>query len=253
MWKTGVCLALLSLSIPAWGSDTSDAGISPTSPIPAGTHQLIVVQAPSWSAVTATLQRYVRRGGDSWAAQGTPVDVNVGRNGMAWGRGLHSPGDAGPTKKEGDQRSPAGAFLLGSAFGYGDGLPDGAKGYPYLHLRQGISCIEDSRSKYYNQVIDPAAVTRADWSARDEMLRSDGLFRWGIVVEHNVPDALRGAGSCIFLHIWRGLGRGTAGCTAMAPEAITDLITWLNAADRPVLVQLPQPEYVRLRSGWALP
>ena len=91
-------------------------------------------------------------------------------------------------KKEGDQKSPAGAFSLGPAFGYRDALPEGAKPYPYVHVRRGISCIEDMKSKYYNQVIDPSSVTHADWSVKDEMLRPDGLFRWGVIIEQNAKD-----------------------------------------------------------------
>jgi D-alanyl-D-alanine dipeptidase len=166
---------------------------------------------------------------------------------------LQPPGEPGPTKKEGDQRSPAGTFLLGPAFGYRDVLPEGAKGYPYLHLRPGTSCIEDGHSKYYNQLVDPRTVTKADWAVRDEMFRADGLFRWGVFVQHNASETLRGAGSCIFLHIWRGSGKGTAGCTAMAPEAIEEILRWLDAMHHPVLVQLPENEYARLRSAWGLP
>lgn len=156
-------------------------------------------------------------------------------------------------KKEGDQKSPAGAFLLGQAFGYDDGLPEGAHGYPYLHIAASTSCIEDANSHYYNQVIDPATVSRADWSERDSMRRPDGLFRWGIVVAHNAGEPERGAGSCIFLHIWRGLGKGTAGCTAMPQEFVEELVRWLEPGSHPVLVQLPEAQYERLRSSWVLP
>jgi len=43
----------------------------------------------------------------------------LGRAGLAWGLGLHgNPPFPGPIKREGDGRSPAGAFELSSAFGY---------------------------------------------------------------------------------------------------------------------------------------
>jgi D-alanyl-D-alanine dipeptidase len=250
--KLGTCLAVVSIAAAAWGDDPQPTG-GDKSPIPASTRQLIVVRSESWNAVTGNLQRFERASDGAWRQIGAAANVNLGRRGMAWGRGLQSSEEPGPVKKEGDQKSPAGVFALGPAFGYRDALPDGAKQYPYVHVRRGISCIEDMKSKYYNQVIDPSSITHADWSVRDEMLRPDGLFRWGVIIEHNAKDTVRGAGSCVFLHIWKGLGKGTAGCTAMPGDTIEETLRWLDSSEHPVIVQLPESEYQRLRSAWILP
>jgi L,D-peptidoglycan transpeptidase YkuD (ErfK/YbiS/YcfS/YnhG family) len=251
--KLGTCLAVISIAAGAWGDDAQPAAEVEKSPVPVATRQLILVRSESWTAVTGSLQRYERAGDSAWRPVGAIITVNLGRRGMAWGRGLQKGDEPGPVKKEGDQKSPAGAFELGPAFGYREALPDGAKQYPYVHVRRGISCIEDMKSKYYNQVIDPSSVTHADWSVKDEMLRPDGLFRWGVIIEHNAKDTVRGAGSCVFLHIWRGLGKGTAGCTAMPGDNIEETLRWLDSSEHPVIVQLPESEYARLRSTWALP
>jgi len=252
--KLGAWLAVLSIAAQVRGSDVTTGANGSLSPIPASTRQLIVVRSAAWNAVTGALQRFERsQDGAPWKEVGPAASVNVGRSGMAWGRGLQAEEQPGPVKKEGDQKSPAGVFLLGPAFGYHESLPEGAKPYPYVHVRRGISCIEDSKSKYYNQVIDPSAITHADWSVRDEMLRADGLFRWGVIVEQNARETVRGAGSCVFLHIWKGPGKGTAGCTAMPGEIIEETLRWLDASDHPVLVQLPEAEYARLRGAWAMP
>jgi D-alanyl-D-alanine dipeptidase len=243
---------VVSIAAGAWGDDPHPASTDP-SPVPTSTRQLIVVRSESWAAVTGSLQRFERSSDGAWRQVGASTTVNLGRRGMGWGRGLQTSEEPGPVKKEGDQKSPAGIFALGPAFGYRDALPDGAKQYPYVHVRRGISCIEDMKSKYYNQVIDPSSITHADWSVRDEMLRPDGLFRWGVIIEHNAKDTVRGAGSCVFLHIWKGLGKGTAGCTAMPGETIEETLRWLDSSERPVIVQLPESEYQRLRSVWALP
>jgi D-alanyl-D-alanine dipeptidase len=171
---------------------------------------------------------------------------------MAWGRGLQDT-QPGPVKHEGDGRAPAGAFAIARAFGYSDALPPLAKKFPYLVLGKSVYCVEDTRSKYYNQIVDLADGTLLGWEKRSVMRRPDGLFRWGLVVQQNDTDTKRGAGSCIFLHIWRGLGSGTAGCTAMPEEDIERLVTWIDPASEPVLVQLPELEYSRLREPWALP
>jgi L,D-peptidoglycan transpeptidase YkuD (ErfK/YbiS/YcfS/YnhG family) len=85
------------------------------------------------------------------------------------------------------------------------------------------------------------------------MRRRDELYRRGVVVAHNASPTVRGGGSCIFLHIWRGPGTTTSGCTAMPESEINVLMRWLRADATPVLVQLPSAEYRRLAREWTLP
>jgi L,D-peptidoglycan transpeptidase YkuD (ErfK/YbiS/YcfS/YnhG family) len=85
------------------------------------------------------------------------------------------------------------------------------------------------------------------------MRRPDSLYRMGVVVEHNANGRTVGGGSCIFLHIWPGPQGNTAGCTAFASRAMTELLAWLEPEALPILVQLPRSEYDRLRTAWALP
>jgi len=223
------------------------------SPLPTKSRQLLLVRSAGWAAVSGTLGRYERTDATHWVLVGSETPLNVGRSGMAWGRGLAHPTEPGPVKREGDGRSPAGAFLLGTAFGAADALPEGAKAFPYLHALGSSYCVEDPRSKFYNQVVDAPGLTagaRPYWS---ELKRADGVFRWGIVVRQNDVDTQPGAGSCVFLHLWRGAGKGTAGCTAMPPEHLESTLRWLDPAAEPVLVQLPEPVYRELREAWNLP
>jgi len=71
------------------------------------------------------------------------------------------------------------------------------------------------------------------------MLRQDELYRWGILVDHNAGSPVAGNGSCIFMHIWRGPGEPTVGCTAMPAAEIEKVLGWLDPASQPLLVQLP--------------
>jgi D-alanyl-D-alanine dipeptidase len=84
------------------------------------------------------------------------------------------------------------------------------------------------------------------------MMRTDDLYKWGIVVAHN-PAAQPGAGSCIFLHIWKNSSAPTAGCTAMAEEDLVKLLRWLDPTARPILVQMPAANYQRFQSRLGLP
>jgi D-alanyl-D-alanine dipeptidase len=84
-------------------------------------------------------------------------------------------------------------------------------------------------------------------------MRSVEGYRWGLVVRHNAAPPVAGRGSCIFLHVWAGPGRGTAGCTAMGEESLTEILRWLDPKKGPLLVQLTEVEYARLRGAWRLP
>ena len=232
------------------------------SPVPDSSRQMLLVTTSEWSATDGALQRYARPSGGAWGAVGEPVPVVVGRSGLGWGRGLHGNGFGGPVKAEGDGRAPAGVFLLSAAFGYAGST---ATGLPYVST-PGLHCVDDRASASYNLVRDvPAGF---DWSSHETMRRRDGLYRIGAIVAHNgpgvAPDLVPGArladaapvaggGSCIFLHVWRGPGTSTAGCTAMPDERLAEVLAWLDADEMPVLVQLPRAEYVRQRSAWGLP
>jgi D-alanyl-D-alanine dipeptidase len=227
---------------------------------PAALHsstQLVVVRTADWNAVDGTLQRYERKAaGKKWQAVGKPVTVVVGKAGLAWGIGVLSADELGavtndPNKKEGDAKSPAGIFYLSRAFGYASNEQPGWK-MPYISLTPYIECVDDSNSKFYNQIVDSATVS-ADWNSSEHMLRSDDLYRWGVVVDHNTNPPQPGRGSCIFLHIWRGPGQGTMGCTAMPIEDLESLLAWLDPARKPLLVQMPKAQYEQLKWKEKLP
>jgi D-alanyl-D-alanine dipeptidase len=242
-------LALTSL-LTVVSMRASDAAVSP---IPTATQQLLLVHAASWTAAWGVLERYERDGANAWKLVSSPIPVNIGRSGMAWGRGLHAMPSAGPRKTEGDGKSPAGVFPLAQAFGIAAQLPVEALGFPYLHTEPTTYCVEDLRSEHYNQIVDATEVHRSSWEKWSELKRPDGLFDWGLVVAQNQPDTVRGAGSCVFLHIWRGPHVPTAGCTAMPREQIEVVLRWLDPSKQPVLVQLPDVELELVRSAWALP
>lgn len=227
--------------------------------------QMIVVTTSSWNAVDGKLQRYQRRSPRArWRQVGASIPVVVGTHGMGWGMGLVATEDdparaaSDPVKREGDGRSPAGVFALGTAFGFAAQPFNGSR-LPYLTLTPSIECVDDVSSKYYNRVLDRSTVS-PDWNSSEHMLAVGEAYRWGIVVDHNGGAARAnenpprpGGGSCIFLHIWSGPGRGTAGCTAMPEENLETLLTWLDPARKPLLVQLPASAYTRLMQPWRLP
>lgn len=130
---------------------------------------------------------------------------------------------------------------------------------PYLNLTPSIECVDDAGSNYYNRIVDRSVVA-PDWNSSEHMRTVGESYRWGIVVDHNeiVTDANAnlpqpGGGSCVFLHIWHSQDQGTVGCTAMSQTDLETLLTWLDPARQPLLVQLPEPTYERLVNNWMLP
>jgi D-alanyl-D-alanine dipeptidase len=84
------------------------------------------------------------------------------------------------------------------------------------------------------------------------MKREDGLYAWLVLVRHNERN-LPGAGSCIFVHVMRHAGKGTAGCTGVRTVGIVSMLGWLRTEAHPLLVQLPEAEYDARRQEWGLP
>ena len=196
--------------------------------------QLVVVTSDGWKSPRGVLRRFEKRG-SSWREVGRPISVVVGKNGMGWGRGLHgyAPG-AGPRKHEGDGRAPSGIFRLPFLFGEGK---DRFR-YPYRQMTRYHHCVDDSRSRYYNRIVDSREVER-DYHSFERMKFPSGLYRYGIFVDHNHAQIPRG-GSCIFLHIRKPSGAPTVGCTAMKQKELVELMRWLDPSARPLLVQAPR-------------
>lgn len=223
--------------------------------VPRDTQQAVVVTSAGWDAVRGTLQRYERVKGE-WQRVGEPVAVVVGRSGMAWGRGVVESKD-GLQKKEGDGRSPAGVFGLGTLFGQASKELASEQKFlmPYTAMTANHQCVDDPSSRYYNQIVDRSRLLVVDWHSAEEMLLPGGAYKWGAVVEHNVPAKALG-GSCIFLHLAdtdKDPPSGTLGCTAMKEPQLLEVLRWLDPKKRPVLIEMPSAEYGSRRQTWRLP
>jgi len=226
--------------------------LAAASPVPAESRQVVLSVSAGWDQTRAMLQPYARAvAGAPWEPVGPPVEASLGRAGMAWGRGLHPAGLAGPEKREGDGKSPAGVFDLRVVTGYAKAAPPGVR-MPYRQATSTLRCVDDQGSAHYNQLADEAK-TKKDWSSAEDMRRKDDLYRLLVWVGHNDSPVVPGDGSCIFLHLRSGPEATTAGCTAFEPEPMERLLRWLDPAARPVLVQLPDGEYRERAREWGLP
>ena len=212
------------------------------------TDQLVVVTTSGWNHIQGKMTTY------QWKAnKWSPVLVNIpivtGRSGLAWGKGLHDPAmNKGKLKKEGDGNAPAGIFYLSGLFGY----QAISANMNALKVDERTFCVDDVKSAYYNQIVKLDSVKK-DWNSAETMRMKSEEYKYGIFVDYNSNPITPGKGSCIFMHIWSKSTAPTAGCTAMTEANILKLIDFLDKSKNPVLVQVPQSEYHKMKLLYKLP
>ncbi|HEU4582428.1 MAG TPA: DUF1287 domain-containing protein [Polyangiaceae bacterium] len=225
----------------------------PAGPVAANISQLVLVTSDDFTDWHGRLQRYERSPGKPFRRVGAAEPVVLGAAGYGWGDGLHGRGAPaqrpGPLKREGDLRSPAGVFALGTLHGYAAALR-GVR-LPYQQASAAQRCVDDPASPHYNRIVS-IDETGEPWRSAEHMLRDDGLYELALDIEHNRAPVTPGHGSCIFAHVWAGPDVPVSGCTALAKSDLRRLLAWLKP-DAAVWVALPEPEYRALRAEWGLP
>lgn len=222
--------------------------------IPMSTKQVIVGVTEGWKSTVATLQRFERTG-TGWVAVSAPFPARLGPKGLAWGRGKNPvPDDGRPTKRELDGRAPAGVFRLDTVFGYEAAWAARSK-MPFIQVTANDLFIEDPSSELYNRYVRLDHEPATQWERDMQMEQADPAHRLKVLVGHNLdPSPVSGAGSAIFLHLWRRDGKAvTAGCTAMDAAHLEPIVSWLDPAKRPLYVLLPRSFYDAAQTAWGLP
>ena len=197
-------------------------------------NQVLIVQAPSYTSIEATMKLYERKNNRKTWRLIYSFPVTVGRTGLAKdGKTKLSFANSVPVKHEGDGKSPAGIFSLGRVFSYHD-LKN--LHMPFVKVDTNFLCVDDMNSAYYNRLI-VADTAHPDYNSFEYMKRRDSLYEFGVWVLYNSDPVMPGNGSCIFIHVWRNENSPTSGCTAMSRENILKLIYRLDKKKNPVLVQ----------------
>jgi len=123
---------------------------------------------------------------------------------------------------------------------------------PYVQLTGNTDCVDDTASVHYNTVVEMDAVPSVDWRSAEHMLAVQ-QYRLGMIIGYNAAPPVKGRGSCIFFHIWKGPRSTTVGCTAMDATELEHLMGWLDRKWQPVVLQIPAAVYPRLREKLGLP
>ena len=179
--------------------------------------QVISVVADARGETTATLTTY-ERSADGWVQVRGPMKAFIGGQGFA---------PAGQ-KREGDNRTPTGAYDLGFAFGV---LADPGVRSEYRRITSdAIVWDDDPSSRRYNEWVDTSTESAG---VDPEPMYNPPAYNYGVVIDYNT-ERTPGLGSAIFLHVAKD--RPTAGCVAIAQEDLVDLMRWLDPAKRPRIV-----------------
>ena len=222
--------------------------------LPKETTQAIVGVAKDWNSSHVTLHLYEKNRNGEWSLTSAPWKGRLGASGLAWGRGLNPAPTTSRHKKEGDRRAPVGVFPLGGAWGYAS-RSSYHPNLPYSQITTRDLWVEDVPSASYNRHIRLEREPRTPWEKKQQMRQNDHAHSLKLFINHNAGSAtVRGAGSSIFFHIWRGGGsKATFGCTTMAPEQLKKMLKWIDPKRKPVYILLPEAEYTSKRLTWKLP
>jgi L,D-peptidoglycan transpeptidase YkuD (ErfK/YbiS/YcfS/YnhG family) len=156
------------------------------------------------------------------------MDLVVDGDGCAaWGAHVFRAalGRAGITrrKREGDQATPQGEFLLREVLYRADRVAIPRTRLPFRALKPEDGWCDAAKDPRYNRRV------RLPYSASAERLwREDHLYDLLTPLGYNDDPVVPGLGSAIFLHVAWPNYLGTEGCIALALE---DLLTVLEEAD----------------------
>jgi L,D-peptidoglycan transpeptidase YkuD (ErfK/YbiS/YcfS/YnhG family) len=190
----------------------------PAGTVPDNCSQVVIVR-PTADKVFQVQASAWERGDASWHLIMSPTAGVIGRKGFA------PPGE----KREGDGRTPTGAFRIGTAFGAGK-IPTGLD---FRLTSDNDFWVDDPESPQYNRW-----VTGPPQAKSFEKLRQKA-YVYAAIIEYNTNPVVPGNGSAIFLHVWAGSGAPTSGCVAMEEGEIMKLLRWLDKKQNPVIVLNP--------------
>ncbi|MFJ8267055.1 L,D-transpeptidase [Peribacillus asahii] len=181
--------------------------------------QVVSAVGPKLQSTKVTIQAFEQRKGE-WRRALTEMKGIVGKKGFT------------TNKKEGDGKSPIGMYSFGTAFG-SQAKPSGMK-LTYKKTTKYDYWVDDVTSKDYNKWITYKGVPTKKWKSFERMNHS--LYKYGVVINYNVNPIVKGKGSAIFLHIWRGENGVTAGCVATSEKNVLRLLNWLNPSKHPHII-----------------
>lgn len=182
-----------------------------TNKLPVSSSQVLVVNASSGISAQITA---CQRQGLTWHQVFSPAFKGViGKQGIALvGK-----------KIEGDSKTPVGLYPIGEAFG----TEPLALKMDYRYITADDKFVDDVKSNHYNKWV----YGKTEANSYENMLIK--YYKMGAVINYNMDPIVRGAGSAIFIHIWKSPSMGTEGCVAMSEQHMLSILHWLDKNQHP--------------------
>lgn len=181
--------------------------------------QLIVVVGNPADPAKGTLTWY-QRGVDGALVNVLSVEAVTGMNGIS------------KEKVEGDKKTPEGVYSFTTAFGLKE---NPGTILPYHQIQAGDHFVDDSNSRYYNQLVSDCEVVR-DWNSSEDLIYHTPQYNYGLVLNYN-PDRVPGKGSAIFLHCPKASNNtGTSGCISVPEDVMRQIAGSVDEKTKIVVV-----------------
>lgn len=149
---------------------------------------------------------------------GIEADAYIGKNGVISDR------------NEGDGKTPLGEFTLGVILGTHSKVENKLN---YMKITKNMYWVDDSKSKYYNQLVDILEVEK-DWDSAEHLIDYPIQYEYLIEINTN-PENIKGKGSAIFLHCTNH--KPTAGCVAVDREVMRKIVENIDEQTKIVICE----------------
>lgn len=138
-------------------------------------------------------------------------------------------GGIGAKQAEGDGITPSGRFALRAVWYRADRVtPQTLLPSHKITSQDGWS--DDMRDPDYNR-----HVTLPHGYRHEALWRDSPVYDLVGVMDYNLSPVVAGAGSAVFLHIWRGARHPTEGCVALAREDLLFVLAGWSAQSRIII------------------
>ena len=122
-------------------------------------------------------------------------------------------------KREGDHKSPLGAFPIRKVFWRADKGPRPQSPFETIAIEENFGwCDAKDDSNYNKFVLHPYP------ASAEKLWRNDDLYDIIVVLGHNDSPVIAGMGSAIFLHCTREGYAGSEGCLAISNSDLRELL-----------------------------
>lgn len=138
-------------------------------------------------------------------------------------------------KVEGDGKTLLGEFELGNIYGMNSKKEIKEKIHKeYTQINNNMYWVDDSNSKYYNQIVDITKENK-DWNSAEHLIEYPTQYEYFVEIKIN-PENIPGKGSAVFLHCSKG--NKTKGCIAVKKDIMEKIIKNIDEYTKIIIAKI---------------